>query len=528
MLIHDASAAPMIADTNGHLLRKIGWSSAAMVVVANMVGTGIFTTTGFMARDLGSAWVILATWIVGGIIALCGALAYAELGAALPEAGGEYVYLREAYGPLVGFLSGWTSFFVGFSGAIAAALLGFAGYLDRLAPALTAAGGDARVVVLAALWILTAAHCLGVGPSSRLQATLAACTIGAIVVMVAAGFSIGHGSFSNLRSAAPSHGSVAVSLIFVLYAYSGWNAAAYLAGEIRDPSRGVPRALLIGTAAVAALYFALNATYLYALPVAKLAGVLSVGETTADALFGRGAARLVAAIIALAILSSASAMVLAGPRVYYAMARDRMAPHLLATTGARSGAPATAIIVQSVWTSVLILFFHTFEAVVVYTGFAVTLFSAAAVGAVIVLRTMRPAMPRPFLMPGYPWLALIFLAISGWIAIYTVAGRPREALIGLATVFAGAPVYLLMRFLAGRATRPMNRSRTSTFVVLVFLLFTSPAVSRAEASLFEVRWPHEDSSAVQNRGARGPGNWSAAPPVIRSRVELPTRWIPSA
>jgi basic amino acid/polyamine antiporter, APA family len=443
----------MIADSNGRLMRKIAWSTAAAVVVANMVGTGIFTTTGFMARDLGSAWIVLATWIAGGMIAFCGALAYAELGAALPEAGGEYVYLREAYGPLVGFLSGWTSFFVGFSGAIAAALLGFAGYLDRLAPGFAAAGADLRVVALAVLWILTAVHCLGVGPGGRLQATLTASTVGAMVVIVAAGFSIGHGSLSNFTSSAPPQGSIAVSLIFVLYAYSGWNAAAYLAGEIRDPSRGVPRALFTGTAAVAALYVALNATYLYALPVAKLAGVLAIGETAADALFGSGAARLVAATIALAILSSASAMVLAGPRVYYAMARDGMAPRRLASTGARSGAPASAIIAQSAWTSVLIVFFHTFESIVVYTGFAVVLFSAAAVGAVIVLRTEPPHMARPFGMPVYPWLALLYLGISAWIAIYTVAGRPREAITGLATVAAGVPLYLLMRLLERRATR---------------------------------------------------------------------------
>ena len=223
----------MFADSDSPLVRGIGWSSAAAVVVANMVGTGIFTTTGFMARDLGSALTILSTWMAGAMIALCGALAYAELGAALPEAGGEYIYLREAFGPLIGFLSGWTSFFVGFSGAIAAALLGFAGYLERLAPEIGAAGVDARVVALAVLWILTAVHCLGVGPGSRLQAALTAGTIGAMVLIVVAGLSIGHGSLSNFASSAPAHGSVAVSLIFVLYAYSGWNAAAYLAGEIQ-------------------------------------------------------------------------------------------------------------------------------------------------------------------------------------------------------------------------------------------------------------------------------------------------------
>jgi len=223
-----------------------------------------------------------------------------------------------------------------------------------------------------------------------------------------------------------------------------------MAGEISDPSSGVPRALISGTAAVAALYIALNATYLYALPVAKLAGVLAVGETAVGALFGQRAARLVAATIVLAILSSASAMVLAGPRVYYAMAPDGLVPRQLAAIGARSGTPVRAIILQSAWTSVVIVFFHTFESVVVYTGFAVTLFSAAAVAAVIVLRVLRPEMPRPFRMPCYPWLALLYLGVSVWITIYTLAGRPLEAMIGLATVAAGAPVYLMLKPLERR------------------------------------------------------------------------------
>lgn len=441
------------ADSSGRLARKIGWFAAGAVVVANMVGTGIFTTTGFMARDLGSPSVILALWVAGGLIAIVGALAYAELGAAIPRAGGEYVFLREAYGAMPAFLSGWTSFFAGFSGAIAAALLGLAGYCTRLAPGVVDAAGGPRTFALAVLWMLTAGQALGAGPGSRVQAVLTATTVAAIAALVATGFAAGHGSLANFASTAPAHGSIAVSLIFVLYAYSGWNAAAYLAGEIRDPARGVPAALLGGTAAVIVLYGAVNAAYLYAMPVGEMAGVLAIGEATARAMFGAHAARMVSGVIALAILSSASAMVLAGPRVYYAMARDGLAPRALAETGARSHAPVCAIVAQSGWTSVLILIFGAFEPIVIYTGFVVAIFSAAAVSAVIVLRVKLPQIARPFRMPGYPWLAILYVAISGWIAIYTIIGQPRAALIGLATVAAGAPMYLLARQFAKRAGR---------------------------------------------------------------------------
>jgi len=429
----------------GRLVREIGWPTAAAVVIANMVGTGIFTTSGFLARDLGSPWRLLALWLVGGAIALAGALAYAELGAAMPEAGGEYIYLREAYGPLMAYLSGWTSFFIGFSGALAAALLGCAAYLTHVVEAFGAAPLDPKITALATLWALTAAHVAGAGPGGRLQRALTVATIAAIVGLVATGFAVGDGTVANFRSSGPAAGNVAVSLIFVLYGYSGWNAAAYLAGEVFEPERGVPRALLGGTAVVIALYLGLNCLYLYALSIGQMAGVLAIGEQAARALFGPAAARWVAAIIALAILSSASAMVLAGPRVYYAMARDHMLPRLFAEVSARRHTPARAILLQSAWTSVVICFFGTFEPIVVYTGFAVTAFAATAVAAVIVLRMRRPNLPRPFRMWGYPWLALAYGVVSLWIIVYAVASRPIETLSGVITVGTGVPIYYLTR-----------------------------------------------------------------------------------
>jgi APA family basic amino acid/polyamine antiporter len=447
----------MSFDSKHRLVRSIEWPTAAAVVAGNMIGAGIFTTSGFIARDTGSARAMLALWIAGGIVALIGALAYAELGAAMPEAGGEYVYLREAYGPVAGYLSGWTSFFAGFSGAIAAALLAFAGYLVQVLPAL--ALFDQQLVAIATLWILAGIHLAGARRSGRLQNLLTGATVIAIAGLVCAGFAVGHGSFLHFSSAAPAHGSAAVALIFVLYAYSGWNGAAYLAGEIIDPARGLPRALIAGTGGVIALYVALNALYVWALPISAMSGVLAVGGKAAATLFGPRATTMVAALIALAILSSASAMMMAGPRVYFAMARDGVFPEIFASARDRSG-PAASIVLQATWTTALILVFGVFERVVLYAGFAITLFSTATVAAVVVLRLRKgAAQHRPFLMPGYPWLAIGYVAVSAWVAVYVAISSPVEAAWGVVTAVGGLPVYWLMR--RGRVTRSPARLRAS-------------------------------------------------------------------
>src|SRR5262249_52498171 len=329
--------------------------------------------SGLFARDVGSPWMMLLLWVAGGAIAMVGAQCFAELGAQMPEAGGEYVYLREAYGAKVAYLSGWTSFFVGFSGAIAASLLAFATYLQQLVPAMSSV--DSRIVALGTLWILTGAHAVGARPGARLQALMVGVTLAVLLGFVAAGFSIGRGSSANFFSSGPVQGSAAVSLIFVLYTYSGWNAAAYLAGEIVDPARGIPKALISGTAVVTLVYVALNLTYIWALSIPKMSGVLTIGERAAAAMFGPLAARAVAGVIALAILSSASAMVMAGPRVYFAMARDGVFPALLGTISGRFKTPACATIAQSAWTTILILFFGAFEPLVIFTGPALTIFA---------------------------------------------------------------------------------------------------------------------------------------------------------
>ena len=446
------------------LRRSVGAFTATCVVVANVIGVGIFTTPGFLARDLGSPFAVLAIWVLGAILALAGALAYSELGAAYPEAGGEYVYLREAYGPFWGYLSGWTSFFIGFSAPIAAAAIGVSAYLSHFAPGLSPqnmlwsgslAGlplrlSGAQVAALVLVWALTWIHISGVRQGGRMQVALTTGKIVAITALIMFGLWLGRGEWGNLGSGPAgllpdmAFRNGAISLIFVLYSYSGWNAAAYLAGEMRDPHRTIPLSLLGGTVTVAALYLGLNLLFLYGLGLDGMSGVLQVGEKAALALFGPLGAHLVSAMMAISILASASAMILAGPRVYFAMASDGVFPRRLAGVHPRYGSPAAAILLQSAWTSLLVLT-GTFEQLVVYSGFVLVLFSAFSVAAVIVLRWRRPALVRPFRTPFYPYAPLLFIGFSVWILIFTLRGRPTESLLGIATVLVGLPLYFFWR-----------------------------------------------------------------------------------
>ena len=451
------------------LPRTVGVFTATCVVVANVIGVGIFTTPGFLARDLASPFAILAIWVIGAILALSGALTYSELGATYPEAGGEYVYLREAYGPLWGYLSGWTSFFTGFTAPIAAACIGFSAYLSHFAPALSPANilwaqplgsfslrlSGGQLVGLAALWALTLIHISGIHRGAKLQEFLTVGKITCLVALIVLGLLFGIGDWGHFRSgpegllpeAALRNGPI--SLIFVLYCYSGWNAAAYLAGEMREPHRSIPISLLAGTGIVTVLYIGLNVLFLYGLEQSEMSGVLQIGEKASQALFGPMATHVVAAVMALSILASASAMILAGPRVYFAMARDGLFPKRLGGIHSEYGSPASAIFLQSLWASVLVLS-GTFEQLVVYSGFVLVLFSSLAVAAVIVLRLRRPGLVRPFRVPLYPLTPLVFLGFSLWILYFTLRGRPTESLFGIATVLLGLPLYFYWRRQAGR------------------------------------------------------------------------------
>jgi APA family basic amino acid/polyamine antiporter len=444
------------------LSRRIGVTTAGAVVIASMIGSGIFTTSGFIARDVGSPLWLIGLWAIGGLIALAGALCYGELGAAMPEAGGEYVYLREAYGTFVGYLSGWTSFFLGFSGAIATATVAFVDYLHQLLPGLQPGGISGKSVALALLWLLTAAHIAGIGLGGTLQRILTVATVGGMAVLIGVGFHSGRGSASNFSSTTPAQGSAAVALIFVLYAYSGWNAATYLGGEIREPDRNLPAALIAGTGAVMLLYLGMNLMYLYAMPIGAMSGVLAVAHKASVTLLGPTAGKFTDGLVTLTLAASTSAMVLSGPRVYYAMAQDGLFFRSIANVHPTLGTPVRAMVLQAAWASVLIVFFGVFERLVLYTGFAVTVFAALAVASVVVLRLRRTGLARPFRAPAYPLLPAAYVAVSGWIAGYTIATRPVEAGLAILTVAAGAPFYWVGRPWNRRGVEPESQGSAFT------------------------------------------------------------------
>jgi APA family basic amino acid/polyamine antiporter len=434
---------------------SIGAFTAACVLVSNAVGSGVFTTTGFMARDLGDPLLILALWALGGVLALAGSLAYAELGAALPRSGGEYVYLTRAYGPTVGYLSGWTSLLLGFGAAIAAAGVAFAAFVGELSPAL-AERVDPRLIAIGLVWTLTALHARGTATGGRLQRALTWFKVGGIALLfglAAYQAELGgraRGSFTGLRSAGAgaAPGDIAVSLVFVLYAYSGWNAAAYVAGEIARPARNLPRALVGGTLFVTALYLLINLVYLRALPLESLAAepVLPVAEKAVAALLGAAAGGWLSALLCVSIAGAASAMIWVGPRVYREMAVDGAFPRWLAADGA-AGVPTRALVLQSVWVSALIAT-GSFEQLVVYGGVPLAIFSALAVASAPVLRWREPWLARPFRAPLSPFVPLAYAAAALGIAAYSAWARPLEVWLAAATVLIGLP---LRRLWSGRA-----------------------------------------------------------------------------
>jgi basic amino acid/polyamine antiporter, APA family len=436
--------------------RRLGPYDAAAIVISNVIGGGIFFVPVVIAQLVPHPTAIIGVWLAGGALAFAGAMAYAELAALKPHAGGEYVYLRQAFGPLAAFLSGWTSFVAGFSGAIAAGSVALAGYIGRFIPAaadptpIVAIAGlsisPRSLVALTPIVVLTMVHVRGLGPGRLLQNVLAGLKVSAIVVFVALGFAIGRGDVSHLAadaSAAPV--SMLLALVPVMFSYSGWNAAAYVAEEVRNPSRNVPLALALGTATVVVLYIALNALYLFAMPVESIAAIKDgrLIDSVAERLFGFVAGDLLAIFTIVSIAASVSAMVLAGPRVYYAMARDGLFVQMAERIHPRFHTPAAAIVAQGIWSAVLVLS-GTLSQLVSYTGFAVVLFAGIAVLALFVLRRRDPAV-RPFGALGYPWAPAIFVGASAAMVVSELVRNTQATLAGLAIIAAGIPVYFVMR-----------------------------------------------------------------------------------
>jgi APA family basic amino acid/polyamine antiporter len=452
----------VIAPHSPSLERRLGPLDAAAIVVSNVIGGGIFFVPILVAGLISDARAILFVWAVGGALAFAGAMAYAELAALKPRAGGEYVYLRDAYGPAAGFLSGWTSFVAGFSGAIAASAIALADYTGRFVPGaadptpffIVPLPGSPLVVsrktlvALTAIVALTIIHIRGLRLGKMVQNVLASVKVSALVVFVALGFSLGSGSAAQI--VAPGNvtlTAILLSLIPIMFTYSGWNAGAYVAEEVRDPERNVPLALGLGTLAIIVIYLSLNALYLYALPVPDLAAVQGARliDTVAERLFGFVAGELLAAFSVVSLAASISAMMIAGPRVYFAMARDGVFAPSAGEIHPKFHAPSHAIIAQAIWSGVLVLS-GTLSQLVNYTGFAVVLFSAISVAAVFVLRRQQPDERRPFKAWGYPWAPAIFVIASAAMLASILWSTPLKSSIwGFAVIAAGLPIYWWMR-----------------------------------------------------------------------------------
>jgi APA family basic amino acid/polyamine antiporter len=442
---------------NSELKREIGLFSATILVVANMVGTGIFTTSGFIVKELGNPQTMLLCWFIGGIFALSGAFCFSELGAMFPKAGGEYVFLRESFGKGAAFLSGWISLIVGFSAPIAAAAIAFATYLFRLLP-VSAAGFTFKffgikiltislvtVSAVCIIIIISTVHYHSISFGTKVQNVLTLFKVSLIIFFMTAGFVWGQGSADHFKAPFMAgtifQDKFAVSLIFVSFAYSGWNAAAYLGGEIKKPGRNIPLALFAGTFFVMFLYLLLNVVYIYALPAAAMQGVLEVGAESATALFGKGIGQYFTGAIALGLLSVLSAMIMTGPRVYYAMSKDGIFFELFGKVNRLYRTPAYSISLQAA-VSIIMVMTASFDALLLYIGFTLSLCATLAVAGMIKLRFTKPELQREYRTTGYPLTPVLFITGNLWIIYFSITSRPVTVLYSIATIGLGFLMYL--------------------------------------------------------------------------------------
>lgn len=417
----------------------ISWLTATAIVVADMVGVGVFTSLGFQVKDISSGFVLLLLWVVGGVVAFCGAICYAELAAMFPRSSGEYNFLTRSYHPALGFLAGWLSATVGFAAPVALAAMAFGQYFKAVVPA-----APPLVLGLAIIWLVAAVQLLGIRHSSVFQTLSTVIKLVLIAAFIIAGFAFGTGqpiSFSPHAADMKQLFSApfAIGLVFVMYSYAGWNAATYIIEEIRDPRRSLPRALFAGTLVVIALYVALNAVFLYSTPIETLSGQLDVAVIAGKQIFGDWGGPIVGGLISIGLVSSISAMMWIGPRVTMTVGKDFP---LLRFFSRKSGndVPAVAILFQVIVAS-LLLATQTFELVLEFIQFSLIFCSFLAVAGVIKLRYTHPNLPRPFRAWGHPIPALAYSAVSLYMMYYLITRRPMESLAGFAMMLVGLLVY---------------------------------------------------------------------------------------
>lgn len=410
------------------------------LVIANMIGTGVFTSLGYQVGPLPSGFAILVLWLLGGVVAWCGALTYAEIATTLERSGGEYLYLSKIYHPTLGFVSGWISTIAGFGGAISAVAIAIGSYASLLTPL------PEKSVAIGSIVVISSIHLLGVKTGGRMQTILTTIKLFLIVFFCLAPLLV-----TDVRSGIsfmPQPGDTAlifssgfaVALVFVVYAYTGWNAAAYIAGNLEDARKNLPRALLVGTGTVIVAYLALNGMFLLTTPMSGLAGQNDVGNVVADRLFGHDVGRVFSALFSIALLSTLSAMTIAGSRVSEAMGEDYDGLRILARKN-RFGMPYWAVIIQAGW-SVFLVSVSTFVEIVQYISISLSIFSMLTVAGIFKLR--RTHAVRPFRVPWYPLPPLIFIAVTTWMIYYMFREDPRIILWSVATMVPGALLHLFL------------------------------------------------------------------------------------
>jgi basic amino acid/polyamine antiporter, APA family len=445
------------------LLRQLGVFSASALVVSSMIGVGIFGTTGFLAGDLGSPRLVLWIWVVGALCAFFGALCYSELGINLPSSGGEYVYLTRAYSPTWGFMTGWVSFFAGFSAPIAGAALAFGDYVGHFCEACaeekprvlfgsgdwTLQFGKAQMLACALVVVCTILNLIGVQRVARIQNVLTAAKIAILVAFIVFAFTIGQGSWHNFSMPATRSSSMPlfpqfwISLFFIYLSYSGWNAATYVAEELRQPARTLPRALALGTALVAGLYLLLNVVFIYAAPLDTLKGEVAVGALAASHLFGPGIAKTFAALMALSLMATVNAQVITGPRVYYAMAKNGAFLAAAAKVHPRWHTPWVAILAQGVCTMLLTM--TPFRELLNYIGFTLSFFTAMGVASLFYFRRQPGWQKLKIVSFCWPLIPVLFLIPEVWMVIFGIQRKPYISLAAVLTMVTGALVYHFRR-----------------------------------------------------------------------------------
>lgn len=443
------------------LERKLGLGTATLVVIASMIGTGIFVTTGEILGMTQNSFVVLILWLLGGMIAISGTMAYAELSAMMPDVGGEYLFLRNIFGLLPAFLTGWISLIVGFSASIASSALAFSTYLSKFAASNQLAflaeylqePWLPKAIAIFLIIFFGIIHALGVEEGSKVQNVLTVIKLGVVALFVFIGiFFIDYSRVDRLltnhhpQGIIPDMPTMSLSLLIIMWAFSGWNGATYIAGEIKDPEKNLPRALFLGTLLTTIFYIALNIIFLLSADYEVIKGQKAIGEVAASHLFGKNISSIFTGGILLILLSSISVQMMIGPRVYYAMARDNVIFKELAIVSKRFQTPIFAILVQTI-ISITYVAFVNLEWLMIYMGFSLSIFPVLTVIGLIYMRRKFPEKARPHKVPFYPWLPLFFIIMSVAMMVTALTKWTESSQFALLVLFSGIPVYFIWRWI---------------------------------------------------------------------------------